>query len=281
MDGVGGPRYTPRAAEAAASMSVLGNIGAGWVEKGRMWRHFFALLWGVLRVTPWPRYWPRTTRNVLARQLLFTGVEASRFIALIAFFVGLSIVVQFQYWLTKFGQTQYLGPVLVMTVVRELGPLLVNFIIIGRSGTAMAIELGNMKLAGEVRALDAQGLDPFTYLILPRVVGAALSVFCLTIIFIVVAFCSGYISGTLFGANPGRPLLFVESIFGALQQADVLNLLIKTLLCGAMTGAICCAEGLSVGTASTEVPQAATRAVVRSTAALFIISALVSLATYL
>jgi len=96
----------------------------------------------------------------------------------------------------------------------------------------------------------------------------------------VVAFFSGYLCGVLTHTQTGRPMLFVNSIFGALQQADVLNVLIKTLVCGAMTGVICCAEGLSVTTASTEVPQAATRAVVRSTATLFVISALVSLATY-
>ncbi len=262
-------------------MSILGNIGAGWVDKGRTWRHYFAMLWSVARVAVQPRYWPRTTRNVFARQVLFTGVEAWKFIALIACMVGLSIVVQSQVWLTKLGQAEHLGPILVMVVVRELGPLLVNFIIIGRSGTAMAIEMGNMQIAGEVRALDAQGLDPFTYLVLPRVAGAAVSIFCLTIVFIVVAFFSGYLCGVLTGAQPGHPMRFVNSIFGALQQADVLNVLIKTLVCGAMTGVICCAEGLSVTTASTEVPQAATRAVVRSTATLFVISALVSLATYI
>ena len=262
-------------------MSFLSNIGTGWVDKGRTWRHYFAMLWSVARVAIQPRYWPRTTRDVFARQLLFTGVEAWKFIALIACMVGLSIVVQSQVWLTKFGQEAHLGPILVMAVVRELGPLLVNFIIIGRSGTAMAIEMGNMQIAGEVRALDAQGLDPFTYLVLPRVVGAAVSIFCLTIIFIVVAFFSGYLCGVLTHTQTGRPMLFVNSIFGALQQADVLNVLIKTLVCGAMTGVICCAEGLSVTTASTEVPQAATRAVVRATATLFVISALVSLATYI
>jgi len=262
-------------------MSFLGNMGAGWVEKGQTWRRIVATVWSVAVTACSPRYWPRTTRNVFARQILFTAVEASKFIALIAFMVGLSVVVQFQYWLTKLGQSQLLGPVLVMVIIRELGPLLVNFIIIGRSGTAMAIELGNMKLSGEVRALDAQGLDPFTYLVLPRVVGAAVSVFCLTIIFIVVSFMSGYVSGLLMGATSGHPSLFINSIFEAVQQADVLNVLIKTLVSGAMTGVICCTEGLSVNTAWTEVPQAATRAVVRSTAALFIISAIVSLVTYL
>ena len=262
-------------------MSFFGRMGEGWVDKIRRWRHIAAVLAAVCFAAVRPRYWPRTTRNVFARQLLFTAVEATRFIALVAFMVGISVVVQFQYWLTKLGQSHLLGPALVMVIVRELGPLLVNFIVIGRSGTAMAIEMGNMKISGEVRVLDAQGLDPFTYLVLPRVAGAAVSVFCLTMVFIVVSFVSGYLSGLLLGVNTGHPYLFIRSVFQAVAPADVCNVLVKTLVSGAVTGVICCTEGLSVGMATTEIPQAATRAVVRSVAALFVISALVSLLTYL
>jgi len=169
----------------------------------------------------------------------------------------------------------------VTVVVRELGPLLVNFIVIGRSGTAMATEIGNMRIHGDVRVLDTQGLDPFTYLVLPRVAGTAVSVLCLTILFITVSFISGYISGVLFGVLAGHQEQFVPSLFKAVGRTDIFNVLIKTLLPGAVTGVICCSEGLSVSAAVTEVPQAATRAVVRSVAALCAISAAVSVMTYL
>ncbi len=262
-------------------MSWLGAIGAGTLERIQRQTHIAAIVWGVFCRVFRPVSWPRTVRNVLARQILFTGYEASRFISLVAFMVGIAIVVQTQVFLNKVGQSALLGPVLVMVVIRELGPLLVNFIVIGRSGTAMATELANMKISGEIRVLDAQGLDPFVYLVIPRVLGTAISIFCLTVIFIMVSFVSGYLSGLLLGANPGEPGLFVRSVFKAVKQADVFNLLAKTLIPGMVTGAICCAEGLSVSSSITEVPQAATRAVVRAVAALFIISALVSLLTYL
>ncbi len=262
-------------------MNWVAKVGARTLEKLRAIRYLAAVVWTVARTACRRSTWPRTVRNVLARQILFTGFEASRFVSLLAFAVGISIVVQTQVFLSKVGQSELLGPVLVMVVVREVGPLLVNFVIIGRSGTAIATELGNMNISGEVRVLDAQGLDPFTYLVVPRVVGAAVSIFCLTIVFIVVSFFSGWLSGVLLGANPGSPGLFTMSVFKAVQPADVFNLLIKTFIPGAVTGAICCTEGLSVSTAVTEVPQAATRAVVRSTAALFIISAIVSLVTYM
>lgn len=228
-----------------------------------------------------PRHWPRPVRNVLARQILFTGYEATRFVSLIALLVGLSVVLQAQVFLRKFGQSDYLGPILVLVLLREVGPLLTNFVVIGRSGTAMATEMATMKVNGEVRVLDAQGLDPFLYLVMPRVLGAAISIFCLTIIFVAVAFLSGFTSGLLLGAQTGGPGLFVDSVFSSMSGSDVLNLLIKSLVPGLVTGTICCTEGLGVRGASTEIPQAATRALVRSTVWLFVTSALVSLVTYL
>lgn len=262
-------------------MNWVGHIGATTIGKWRGVRLLLAVAWTVLCVTVKPRYWRKSIREVLVRQILFTGFDATKFIALIAFLVGISIVVQAQVWLTAIGQTQLLSSVLVMVIVREVGPLLTNFVVIGRSGTAIATELGNMKVNGEVHVLDAQGLDPFIYLVVTRSLGVAVSVFCLTIIFIMVSFLSGYLSGVLMGATSMDPLRFTDTVFRAVSKADVFNVAIKTFVPGLLTGVICSTEGLSVGTAVTEVPQAATRGVVRSTTALFITSALVSLVTYL
>ncbi len=262
-------------------MKIVRSIGA-WVRPyfGSV-TYLLAVAWTVLATAVQPRYWPRPVRNVLARQILFTGLEAARFVALIALLVGLAVVLQAQVFLRKFGQSSLLGPILVMVLIREVGPLLTNFVVIGRSGTAMATEMANMKVHGEVHVLDAQGLDPFPYLVMPRVLGAALSIFCLTVVFITVSILSGFVMGLLLGAQTGGPGVFVDSVFASITQADVMNLLVKSFVPGLLTGVICCTEGLSVQGAVTEVPQAATRAVVRSTASLFITSALVSLATYL
>ncbi len=262
-------------------MNRLARIGQAVLTKWSSLGYVVAVAWGVVSQSLRARTWPRTVRNVLARQVLFTGYEAVRFVSVVAMMVGISVVVQAQVWLVKVGQSALLGPVLVMVVIRELGPLLTNFIVIGRSGTAISTELGNMKVNGEVRVLDSQGMDPFTYLVVPRVLGVALSVFCLTVVFIVVSFLSGYLFGVLMGVGTAHPALFFNSVVQAIRPADVINLLAKTWIPGLLTGAICCTEGLSVQAAVTEVPQAASRAVVRSITALFVTSALVSLLTYL
>jgi len=261
-------------------MTYIGHIGKTTLARWRSNVRLFAVVWAVLQLAARPRYWPRTVRAVFARQILFTGVEALKFVSLVALITGVSVVVQAQLWLGKTGQTALLGPILVMVIIREVAPLLVNFIVIGRSGTAMATELANMKVTGEILVLEAQGLDPLVYLAMPRMLGMAISVFCLTIAFIVVSFTSGYICGILMGVGVNDPLLFVDSILKDVHLPDVCSLLAKTLIPGMLTSVICILEGLSVQRAITEVPQAATRAVVRSIAILFIVSVIVSILSY-
>jgi phospholipid/cholesterol/gamma-HCH transport system permease protein len=227
-----------------------------------------------------PGSWPRTVRTVLARQIFFTGVQAVLFMTGLAVFVGLGVVVQAQFWMARLGQSELLGPFLVIVIVREIGPLLVNLVVIGRSGTAMATELGSMSIRNEVKVLDAQGLDPMIYLVMPRILGTAISVFCLAVLFAVVSLGSGYFCGLLLGVGRGSVGLFLFSVMKSLTPADILNLLAKTLAPGLLVGAICCVEGLAVRYV-TEVPQAATRCVVRANFTVFMICAVVSLLTYI
>jgi len=260
--------------------AFISKTGERTIAWARSTAHFFALLWSVLFLASAKSTWPRTTRNVFARQILFTGVEAMKFVSLVAIITGLSVVIQAQIWLGKTGQSQMLGTILVIVIVREVAPLLVNFILISRSGTAIATELANMKVLGEIHLLECQGIDPLLYLVVPRVLAFALCVFCLTIWFIVVSFGGGYLYGILAGVGAGAPNLFITSVLKAVHLPDAFSLLAKTFLPGMFTAVICAMEGISVGEAITEVPQAATRAVVRSIAALFILSAIVSILSY-
>ncbi|MFN2351580.1 MAG: ABC transporter permease [Kiritimatiellia bacterium] len=262
-------------------MSFLGNLGANTIARARGLNYLVAACWTLLCLAARPRHWPRTTRAVFARQVLFTGFEALKFVMLVALMTGISVVVQAQLWLGKAGQSALLGPVLITVIMRELGPLLVNFIVIGRSGNAIATELANMKINGEIRVLEAQGLDTMLYLAMPRVLAAALSVFCLTVWFVLISFSGGYFCSVLAGVGAADPAVFLESVLIGLRPADIYNLLFKTLIPGLLTGMICVIQGLSVQRAVTEVPQAATRAVVSSIGALFVVSALISVLTYL
>ncbi len=262
-------------------MSLVGQIGARTRARASRAMRTTAVVCAVAAQAVRPRTWTAPLRNVLARQILFTGLEATGFVALIALIVGVLVVVQAQYWLTRLGQTALIGPILTAVVLRELGPLLANFVVIARSGTAISTELASMKVHGEVRALDAMGVDPFVYLVIPRVLGVAASTFCLTIIFLAITFIGGFLCMWVIELGDIDMGLFFSNIIGAVTVTDVFSLLAKSILPGMMTGAICCDEGLGVGEAATEVPIAATRGVMRSIAALFVTSLLISMMAYL
>jgi phospholipid/cholesterol/gamma-HCH transport system permease protein len=245
----------------------------------RIFPYVTGLICGVLLLACRRSVWSRSLFRVLARQIYFTAIQAIPFIATIAVLAGALVVVQVQKLSGMAGQASLTGTVLVLVLMRELAPLLVNFVIIGRSGAAIAAELASMTVNGDVKVLDAQGLDPTVYLVMPRVLGVAVSVFCLSVIFVLVAFAAGYLSGAMLGLTPA-PDIFMHGVLMAFAKADAASFLAKTLLPGMATAAIACSEGLGIQGNLTEIPQATTRAVVRSTFALVIISALISAVTY-
>jgi phospholipid/cholesterol/gamma-HCH transport system permease protein len=267
-------------APSGLSRRTLEGVGVFVREQWREVQYLAAVLGTVLFLSAQPRRWRRTVRDVFKWQFFFFGVESVRFILILAVLVGMSVVVQLGVWTGKLGQSQKLGPLLVVVVVRELGPLFANFVLIVCGGSAIATELGLMKVGGEVRVIEAQGLEPLLFLVMPRVLAMALAAFCLTVIFVFVAFASGYGFGGFFGHSNLDPAVFLNSVFNALHPFDAIGFLVKCLLPALLTGVICSTEGLSVEGGVTQVPPAAKRALARSLFALFLTSALVSLLTY-
>lgn len=262
------------------ALRMLARLGARvWAQWDEL-RHVAAVIGSVFYTGAQPRYWTRPVRKALVLQILSIGVEPLWFVGAIAVFVGISVVVQITFWIGQMGQSQLLGPLLVAVVARELGPVLINLVVIVRSGSAMTTELGVLQINGEVRALESQGGDPFLQLVLPRVLGAVVSTFCLTIVFILVAFASGFFFAAWTGRGSGDLLLFANTVSGAVRPEDVLNILAKSILPALFACACCCIGGLGAGTLVTEIPLATQRALTRSVAGLFVISAVVSLLTY-
>src|ERR1043166_4568381 len=259
------------------AISRLGEtVWSQWDEA----RHAAAVIGTVLWLSVQPRCWARTVRHFFARQVLAVGIEPLGFVCVVAAFVGMSVVVQLAFWTGKAGQSQLLGPLLVAVVARELGPLLTNIVVIVRSSSAMATQLGVLKINGDVQVLEARGNDPFLHLVMPRVLGVAVSTFCLTIAFILVALASGYLFGAWLGTGSRSVLFFTNTVLNALHPQDMASILAKSILPALFTSASCCIGGLGVGSV-TDIPHATQRALTRSIAGLFVISSVVSLLTYL
>lgn len=254
-----------------------GFVCSQWEEL----RHTAAVIGTVLFTSLQPRHWVRALRTAFAHQILTIGVEPLWFVGAVAMFVGISVVVHLSFWVGEAGQSQLLGPLLVVVVARELGPVLINLVVIVRSGSAMTTELGVLKINGQVRELEARGCDPFLHLVLPRVLGMAVSTFCLTIVFILVALASGFLFAAWAGKGSRDLLLFVDTVSRAVQPQDVLNILAKSILPSLFASASCCIGGLGVGGSVTGIPLATQRALTHSVAGLFVVSTVVSLLTYL
>ena len=260
-------------------MSFLGTIGRQTMLKLRPLPYVTGLIYGALSLAVRPSSWSRPLLRVLSKQIYYTAIQGIPFIVVIALLMGVTVVIQAQILSSMAGQASLSGAVLVLVLMRELSPLLVNFVMIGRSGGAIAAEMASMTVNGDVKVLDAQGLDPMIYLVMPRVLGAAISVFCLSVVFVIVAFTAGYICGAMLGLCPA-PGIFLDGVLSAIGKADAPSFLAKTLIPGMATAAISCSEGLGIHGSLTEIPQATTRAVVRATFALVLISALISAVTY-
>lgn len=262
------------------ALQPLAHLGAFARRQPSEVRHLAAVVGTAVLVAVRPRHWRREARAALGRNLLEVAVEPILFVSALAVFVGISIVVQLAFWIGEAGQSQMIGPLLVAVVARELGPMLINLVVIVRSGSAMTTKLGVLKIRGEVQALEARGGDVFCELVVPRLLGVTVSTVCLTIVFVLMAFASGFVFAAWTGKGSGDFALFVNTVANAIHPKDVLNIVAKSILPPLFASACWCVGGLSVGTA-TDIPPATQRALTRSVAGLFLISAAVSLLTYL
>ena len=115
--------------------------------------------------------------EITLRQIYFTGVEALKVVILVSLALGTVTIVEVGTQLSFLGGgIEFIVPVLVLVMFRELGPLLTAIIVIGRSGTAIATELGNMVIAQELDAIQAMGINPIYFIVTPRILGVTIAV---------------------------------------------------------------------------------------------------------
>ena len=264
----------------AVLLAPVTSVGAHLVRAAHAASYRTALGTHVVLSGLRPASWTRAVRTVLWRQIYFTGAQAMALAFVVAMLVGVAVVLQARVWLTEVGQSALLGPILVAVIVRELAPLLVGVIVIMRSGSAIATELGNMTVQGEVRLLMALGIDPLRYLVLPRVAGLVVAFVCLDVLFTVAAFATGYFASLLTSIQAADLFDFTTDVLESLRAVDVLNPIAKSLLAPLVIGTICCHAGLACGSASTEVPKAGTRALAGSMIALFTVCVLITAMSY-
>lgn len=212
--------------------------------------------------------WPATLREI-AR----SGLRLLPMFLFISLALGLVVIGQSVAWLTRVGAINYLGTIMVVVVVRELGPLLAALLVLARIGTANVVELGTARALGEVEALEALAIDPVHYLVVPRVIGMSLGIFSLTVYLVLGAVGSGYLWAFLQNV-PLRPSEYFRQLATALTGLDFALLALKTSAFGFLISVVTCYHGLAQPLRLEEVAFATVRAGAQSVIGCILLDAL-------
>lgn len=219
-----------------------------------------------------------TGLTVLFKQILFTGVDALPLIAMVSLAIGGIIIIQSLTFLPRIGGESLIGKLLIIVIIRELGPILTSFIVIGRSGTAITTEIGNMVVSHEIEALEAMGVDPIRYIVIPRILGVTISLVGLNIYFTIFAIIGGYLVSKMVLVTSFP--VFLQIILESMVLSDIAISLAKGFIFGILISLICTFQGFSVKLSSTEVPRMTSKAVVHAIAAVFLTDGIITFIYY-
>ncbi len=195
-------------------------------------------------------------------QMVNIGFNSLPIVATIAFFVGLIISMQSAYQLKQFGASIYVADLVLVSLIRELSPLLTAIIVTGRNGSAITAEIGTMKVSEEIDALRTMGLNPIKFLIVPRTLAMLIMLPCLTILADMIGIIGGYlIAVSTLDITSTR---YINQTIQALVFKDFFSGLLKSVFFALIIAIVGCYQGFIVEGGAEEVGKATTRSVVIS-----------------
>jgi phospholipid/cholesterol/gamma-HCH transport system permease protein len=236
----------------------FGKIGAfilhGLNQAGGMLLFFVnSLLW-LFR----PPFRPR----LLFKQMEFVGVKSLNVVILTGLFTGAVFALQSYYGFAMFGAETLVGSTVALALTRELGPVLTSLMVTGRAGSAMAAEIGTMRVTEQIDALTVMAVNPLQYLVVPRVLAGMIMLPLLTILANYIGILGGYVVGVkMLDVNEG---VFIQNIYHYLAMSDIVMGLIKAAVFGLILSVVGCYQGYMTRGGAEGVGQATTKAVVQA-----------------
>jgi phospholipid/cholesterol/gamma-HCH transport system permease protein len=180
----------------------------------------------------------------LVKQIKQIGANSFAVIFFTAAFTGMVLGLQGYYTLRQFGAEGVLGSAVALSLIRELAPVLTALMVTGRAGSAMCAEIGIMRNSEQIDALEIMAIDPFRYLIAPKILATIISVPVLTLFFNVVGIFGGYLTGVhLLGVNPGA---YFASMEQSVVEQDITLGIIKSIVFALLIAWICTGRGYFV-----------------------------------
>ncbi len=210
----------------------------------------------------------RAVYSNLLGQLIFTGVDAIAMISFLAVLAGIGVASQLIYIMHAITGASDLTEILARLVVSELGPVITGVILVGRSCSAIAVDLGNTKVRGEIEPLEYLGIDVDDYFVVPRIISMVISQVTLALYFsIIMILCGVFFSAYIYHFSAVESLM---QLLNTLNINVVMIFMVKNIIFGLVIGAMACFHGLLVENSPTQVPQQMQKAVVRSLVFLFL-----------
>jgi phospholipid/cholesterol/gamma-HCH transport system permease protein len=242
-------------------MARVQRFGAWFEDFGRML--FFAgemLAW---------TFRPPFRLELVLFQMAAIGVGSVFIVSTTGFFTGMVLALQTNYAMRQLGAEGYVGGTVAISLVRELGPVLTALFVVGRSGSAIATELGTMRVTEQIDAMETMAVNPIQYLVVPRVVAAVAMLPLLTMLFDTIGYGGGYLMGIHVAEIPAGP--FIEHTRTLVEPKDILHGLFKSLIFGYVIALITCWRGYSATGGAKGVGEGTTRAVVMSSVAILLV----------
>lgn len=216
--------------------------------------------------------------RVVINQVRFTGSQALPMLSLIALSIGGTTIIQATTFLPKLGQDNFIGNLLKLVIIREVGPLITAIIVLARSGSAITAEMCTQKMHREIDAMEMMGINPHLIMVLPRLAGGVISVVLLIIYFDVIAILGGYLISMTVTSFPFST--FVDHLARSISMTDLLSTLMKSVLSGIVIPLTCTYYGFKPQSLF-QIPIFVSKAVIRSLFIVFILNAFVSVLFYL
>ena len=212
-------------------------------------------------------------------QIIFTGIDALPTITFLGLATGFIFTFRLISITDSLGGSEDIINLLITIICLSVGPFLAAVIIISRTGSAIVVDLGNMKLHGEIEALENMGININDYLVAPRIISTAISQLAITVYFTVIALLSGIVISAVF-ANPSH-FTFIFKISNSFTPYLMSIFVIKNIIFGYVIATVACYNGLRVKNSATEVPQRTTASIVQSLSFVFVIDSLLTLAIFI
>ncbi|MBF0158540.1 MAG: ABC transporter permease [Magnetococcales bacterium] len=239
-------------------LSSIRQLGQYTLKQIQYLGHMFLFLVMALFYAFLPPFRPLN----LLKHTYFIGIRSLFVIVLTAAFTGMVLALQGYYTLARFGSEGLVGPLVALSILQELGPVLSALMVTGRAGSAMAGELGVMRIKEQIDALEVMGIHPFKHLIAPRLEATIIALPLLTLIFDVVGIMGGYVvSVHLLGMSDG---VYFGGIEDKVAIKDVATSLIKSVSFGVIVAWVCTYKGFFTERGAEGVGHAITSAVVLS-----------------